>query len=113
MHLFWLPSLPCIISHVLIYVFWTHITDQPLAIESQRVLGDPKAIYHLALYDSFISLVILCLLPWAHGTKAGTILANSSGLFLCPVLPMILFSMFETCPGSWFNISENLKSVLS
>ena len=66
MHLFWLPSLPCIISHVLIYVFWTHITDQPLAIESQRVLGDPKAIYHLALYDSFISLVILCLLPWSH-----------------------------------------------
>ena len=46
------------------------------------------------------------LLPWAPGTKAGTILANSASLFLCPLLPMILFSIFETYPGSWSNITE-------
>ena len=33
--------------------------------------------------------------------------------FLRPLLPTILFSIFETCPGSWFNIPENLKSFLS
>ena len=57
--------------------------------------------------------ILLYLLPLAHGTKSGTILANSSGLFLCPLLPMILFSIFETRPGSWSNIPENLKCFLS
>ena len=51
----------------------------------------------------------LYLLPWYRGTKAGTILANSPGLFLCPHLPMILFSIFETCPGSWPSIPENFE----
>ena len=51
----------------------------------------------------------LYLLPWYRGTKAGTILGNSPGLFLCPHLPMILFSIFETCPGSWPSIPENFE----
>ena len=49
------------------------------------------------------------LLPWGHGTKAGTILANSPNLFLCPLLPMILFSIFETSLGSWSNIAESFE----
>ena len=49
------------------------------------------------------------LLPWALGTKAVIILANSPGLFLCPLLPMTLFSIFESCLDSWYNISENFE----
>ena len=33
-------------------------------------------------------------------------ISKSPSLFLCPHLPMILFSIFETYPGSWFNIAE-------
>ena len=36
-------------------------------------------------------------------------LAKFPSLFLCPLLPMILFSMFETCPNSWSNITEKFE----
>ena len=49
----------------------------------------------------------LYLFPWAPGTKAHTILTNSPSLSLCPLLPMILLSIFEICPGSWSNILKN------
>ena len=51
----------------------------------------------------------LYLFPWALGTKAVIILANSPGLSLCPLLPMTLFSIFVTCLDSWSSISENFE----
>ena len=36
-------------------------------------------------------------------------ISKSPSLFICPLLPMILFSIFETCLGSWSNIAENFE----
>ena len=51
----------------------------------------------------------LYLLPWALGTKAVIILANFPGCFFSSLLPVVLFSIFETSPGSWSNIPENFE----
>ena len=47
--------------------------------------------------------------PLVHGTKPSIILANFPGLFLCPLFPIILFFIFECCPGLWSNSCENFE----
>jgi len=39
--------------------------------------------------------------------EADIILAKSPGLFPCPLLTIILLSIFEPCPSSWSKTPEN------
>ena len=43
----------------------------------------------------------------ARGTKADTVLAKLPDCYLCPLLIIILLSMFDPCPDSWPKIPDN------
>ena len=47
----------------------------------------------------------------ACGTKAGTILANSPGFFLCPLLTIVLLSIFEIVLVHCATFLKILKSL--
>ena len=48
---------------------------------------------------------ILCWL--ARGPKADTVLAKLPDRYPCPLLIIILLSIFDSCPGSWPKIAGN------
>lgn len=43
----------------------------------------------------------------AHGTKADTVLAKLPDRYPCPLLIIILLSIFDPCPDSWPKIPDN------
>ena len=82
--------MPCVRSQV---IYCPHLNSRSVLNEFFEPLPATKRNCSFTFHIMFghfplgqIHENILYLLPWARGTKAGTILANFSGLCLCPLL---------------------------